>query len=153
MLPINDMCTHDSDVSLSHSFKDKSHYVKNGGHFCIMATKMADKLGWCIRQYFFWNLRPTKPLYRVNIEGSASLSFWDRRITFEMAAILLNGFHNVRYSGVVYFAIPFLKSTPHTTYIYTVKVEGSAPLSFWDSGHFVNGRHNRPMHNLAWHYS
>ena len=33
MLPINDMCRHDSDVSLSHNFKDKSHYVKNGRHF------------------------------------------------------------------------------------------------------------------------
>ena len=35
MLPINDMCRHDSDASLSHSFKDKSHYVKNGRHFFL----------------------------------------------------------------------------------------------------------------------
>ena len=63
MFPINDMFRHDSDVSLSHNFKDKSHYVKNGRHFCKMASKMADTLALCIRQYFFWNLRPTKPIY------------------------------------------------------------------------------------------
>ena len=35
---------HDSDGSLSHSFKDKSHYVKNSRHFRKMASKMADTL-------------------------------------------------------------------------------------------------------------
>ena len=29
------MCRHDSDVSLSHSLEDMSHYVKNGRHFCV----------------------------------------------------------------------------------------------------------------------
>ena len=29
------MCRHDSDVSLSHSFKDNSHYVENGRHFFV----------------------------------------------------------------------------------------------------------------------
>ena len=149
MLPINYMCRHDSDVSL----KDMSHYVKmvaifvkwppkwrihwhdvfgntfSGIYapqnlyyiestlkalrilvyeidvllwkwppFCKMAFTTSDRVVWYISQYVFWNLRLTKP-------------------------------------------------------IYTVKVEGSAPLSFWDSGYFENGRHNRPRHNLAWHYS
>ena len=31
----NDMCRHDSDVSLSHSLKDMSYYVKNGRHFLV----------------------------------------------------------------------------------------------------------------------
>ena len=75
MLPINDMCRQDSDVSLSHSLKDMSHYVKNDRHFCKKkkkTSKMADTLARCIRQYFSWILRPTKPIYiyRVNIEGS-----------------------------------------------------------------------------------
>ena len=29
------MCRDDSDVSLSHSLEDMSHYVKNGRHFCV----------------------------------------------------------------------------------------------------------------------
>ena len=40
-----------------------------------------------ISAVFFWNLRTTKPIHRVYFEGSAPLSFWDRRITLEMAAI------------------------------------------------------------------
>ena len=28
--------------------------------FFKMASKMTDTISWCIRQYFFWNLRPTK---------------------------------------------------------------------------------------------
>ena len=44
MLPINDMCRQDSDVSLSHSLNDMSHYVKNGRNVCKMASKMADAL-------------------------------------------------------------------------------------------------------------
>ena len=125
---MNDMCRHHSDVSLSHSFKDKSHYVKNGRHFCKiadaigmmysailfsgiyapqnlyiestlkvlrlivseidvllwkwppfckMAFTMSDRVVWYISQYFFWNLRLTKPIYTVKVEGSAPLSFWD----------------------------------------------------------------------------
>ena len=43
-----------------------------------MASKIADTMAWCIWQYFFWIHRHTKPfLYRVEIEGSAPLSFWD----------------------------------------------------------------------------
>ena len=29
------MCRHDSEVSLSHSFKDNSHYVENGRHVLL----------------------------------------------------------------------------------------------------------------------
>ena len=39
MLPINYTCRHDCDVSLSHSVKDKSHYVKNCRHFCKKKKK------------------------------------------------------------------------------------------------------------------
>ena len=35
MSHINDMCRHDSDVSLSHSLEDMSYYVKDGRHFCV----------------------------------------------------------------------------------------------------------------------
>ena len=55
---------------------------------CKMGFTMSDRMVWYIWQYFFWNLRPTKPIHRVNIGGSAPLSFWDRRNTLEMAAIL-----------------------------------------------------------------
>ena len=35
MSHINDMCRHDSDVSLSHSLEDMSHYVKDCRYFCV----------------------------------------------------------------------------------------------------------------------
>ena len=46
--------------------------------FCKMAFIMSYIVVWYIWQYFFWNLRLTKPIYRVKVEGSAPPSFWDR---------------------------------------------------------------------------
>ena len=45
--------------------------------FCKMAFTMSDRAVWYISQYFFWNLRLTKPIYTVKVEGSAPLCFWD----------------------------------------------------------------------------
>ena len=61
------------------------------------------------------SLHPTEPRHRVEIEGSVSLSFSDRRATLEMADIFLNRFQNGGYNGMVYSAIHYLKYTPHKT--------------------------------------
>ena len=67
--------------------------------FCKMAFTMSDRVVWYISQYFFWNLRLTKPIYTVTKLKVLRL------LVSEIAAIL------------------------------------------------ENGHHNRPRHNLAWHYS
>ena len=78
MLPINDMCRHDSDVSLSHSFKDKSHYVNNCRHFLKNGLQNGRYIGMMYSAILFLESTPHKTyiiFYRVNIEGSAPLSF------------------------------------------------------------------------------
>ena len=152
MLPINDMCRHDSDVSLSHSLKDMSHYVENGHHFCKMASKTADTLAWCIWQYFFWNLRPTKPIYRVKLNAlrllvsEIDVLLWKWPPFCKMAFTMSD-------RVVWYISQFFFWNLRLTKPIYTVKVEGSAPLSFWDSGYFGKWPPQPPRHSLASHYS
>ena len=41
--------------------------------FCKMAFTISDRMVWYTWQYFFCNLRLTKPIYKVEIEGSAPL--------------------------------------------------------------------------------
>ena len=93
------MCRQDSDVSLPHSFKDKSHYVK----------KM-------VAIFVKW-----PPKWRIN---------WH------------DVFGNT-FSGIY---------APQNLYIQS-KLKVLRLLVSEIAAILENGRHNRPRHNLAWHYS
>ena len=60
MSPINDMCRHDSDVSLSHSLKDMSHYVKNDRHFCKNDLHNGGYIGMMYSEILFLDFTPHK---------------------------------------------------------------------------------------------
>ena len=60
MLPINDMCRQDSDVSLSHSLKDMSHYVENGRHFCKNDLQNGGYVGMMYSAILFLDSTPHK---------------------------------------------------------------------------------------------
>ena len=76
MLPINDMCRQDSDISLSHSLKDMSHYVKHGRNFCKDDPQNGGYIDMMYSAILFMDSTPHQTyIYKVNIEGSAPLSF------------------------------------------------------------------------------
>ena len=54
------MCRHESDVSLSHSLKDKSHYVKNGRHLKKNGLQNGGYIGMMYSAILFLESTPDK---------------------------------------------------------------------------------------------
>ena len=96
-----------------------------------------------------------KNLDIVDIEGCTYLSFLDRGITLEMAAMFLNGLQNGGYNGLLYSAILFFSEicAPENLYIASTMMALRLLVSeiWWHSGHFKNGCHRPHRGNLAWH--
>ncbi len=126
MSPINDMCRQDNDVSLSHNFKEKSHYVKNGRH----GLQNGGYIGMMYSTILFLESTPHKTYIESTLKAlrllvsEIDVLLWKWPPFCKMASQC-----QIEWCGTFRNTFSEIYASQNL-YNYTVNVEGSAPLRF-----------------------